>query len=155
MKCNQELKVLWDGRLKVYLAKVIIFFFLLLKHPFFCWLPLKKVAHFSMSLFFPGEKKTKINCCSIVIMRLRVNLLLTCLILAHAQSVGRSELTGKTSHNWDLSLILVGRMRKQKNNVFIPACTSDRAYRSLEGPSSSCRSGWPQSRAYSSLPRST
>lgn len=64
-----------------------------------------------------------------MILRFGVNLLLTRLILALTLSVGRSELTGKTAQNWDLSLILVGRIGKQRSSVFIPACTPGRAYR--------------------------
>lgn len=81
-------------------------------------------------------------------MRLGVKVLFICLALAHAQSAG-GGLNEPARHQkkWDLSLILVGRIRKQKNSVFIPACPSGRAYRSLEAPSSRCRSGWPGSRA--------
>lgn len=54
-------------------------------------------------------------------VRFGANLLLTCLILALTLSVGRPELTGKRAQNWDLGLILVGRIREQKSSVIIPA----------------------------------
>lgn len=47
-------------------------------------------------------------------MRFGANLLLTPLVLALTVSVGRSELTGKTAENWDMSLILVGRRAEKQ-----------------------------------------
>lgn len=61
-------------------------------------------------------------------MRFGVKLLLTHLILALTLSMGGSELAGKTAQNWDLALILVGRIRKQKSSVLIPVGTPGRAF---------------------------
>lgn len=101
-----------------------------------------------MSLFFPGWKENKDKPCSISDREVWTQPFTHTPYSALTLSVGRSELTGRTAQNWDLSLIVVGRSRKQKSNVLIPACTPGRAYRSWEGPSSSCRSGCSWSRTH-------
>lgn len=65
VKCNQELKVLWDGRLQVYLAKVIFFLFTA-ETVIFLLVAIEKKLIMEMSIcpffyvtFLPGGKENK------------------------------------------------------------------------------------------------